>query len=88
MTIQWPLFLLVVVTALVSAVVVVTLFATGIRLFATPRDAVPAPGGPRDEEFDDVPHGSRPTGATVGGVAAFVLAGAVALVGVVLIVMR
>lgn len=88
MEIQWTQFLLVVGTALLSAVVVVGLFATGIRLFATPRDAQPAPGGPRDEEFDDVPRGSRPTGATVGGVAAFALAGAVAAFGVLLIVLR
>ena len=88
MTIQWTQFLLVVVTALLSATVVVTLFATGIRLFATPRDAPVATGAPRDEEFDDVPRGSRPTGATVLGVLSFVLAGAVALFGVVLIVLR
>ena len=87
MTIQWTQFLLVVVVALGAAVVVVGLFAGGIRLLATPRDAV-APSAPRDEEFDDLPRGRRPAGVTAAGVTLFVLAGLVAAGGVALLVAR
>lgn len=87
MTIQWSLFALVVATALVTSVVVTALYAGGIRLLATPREPVPT-GAARDEEFDDVPRGRRPAGVTAAGVALFVLAGAVALGGVLLIVVR
>ncbi|MFD1722578.1 hypothetical protein [Amnibacterium endophyticum] len=86
MTVQWHLFALVVLVALGSAVVVTTLFAGGIRLLATPRD--PVPGAPaRDEEEDVVPRGARPAGVTFAGVTLFVLAGAAALGGVLLILL-
>ena len=87
MTVQWTQFLLVVAVALGAAVVVVGLFAGGIRLLATPRDPV-APGAPRDEEFDELPRGRRPAGVTAAGVTLFALAGVVAVIGVALLVTR
>jgi hypothetical protein len=89
--INWPAFLLVLVVALGAAVVAVCLFSVGVRLLA-----VPAPGTgldaatfePDDQGEDDptTPTNSRPLGATAGAVAAFVLAGAVAVTGVALII--
>jgi hypothetical protein len=89
--IDWPAFVLVLVAALVAAVVAVSLFAVGVRLLAAP-----APGTgpdaasfePDDQGEDDptTPTASRPAAATAGAVAGFVLAGAVALSGVLLIV--
>jgi hypothetical protein len=84
MTIDWFSFLVVFAAAIISAVVVVALFATAIRLFATPHRGAP-PGAARDEEMDDV-EGSRPTGATVGGIVLFVLSGLAVLFGLYLIV--
>lgn len=86
MTIDWTSFLLVFVVALVAAGVVVTLFAGGIRLLASPRRGTGRAGPGRDEELDEVPRTLRSRAATAGGVALFVVAGAVALYGVVLIV--
>jgi hypothetical protein len=86
MTINWLAFLLVFASAVVSAAVIVALFATGIRLFATPPTGAAAIGAARDEEMDDVEDATRPASATVLGIVCFVLAGAGALAGVVLII--
>ena len=86
MTINWLAFLTVFVASVVAACLVVTLFATGIRLLATPpRGARPA-GAARDEEMDDVEGPQRPRVATVTAVVLFVLAALVALYGIYLIV--
>jgi hypothetical protein len=84
MTIDWLSFLVVFVASIVSACAVVVLFATAIRLFATPHRGAVA-GTARDEEMDDV-EGARPTGATAGGIALFVVSGLVVLFGLYLIV--
>jgi hypothetical protein len=84
MTIDWLSFLVVFLASIVSAIVVVLLFATGIRLFATPHRGA-LTGAARDEEMDDV-EGSRPTGATLGGILMFVLSGIAVLFGLYLIV--
>ena len=78
-------FVSVVAASLVGSLVVVVLFATGIRLLATPPLGTAAAGSARDEEMDDVP-GVRPRGATARAAVCFVLAGAIALFGVALIV--
>jgi hypothetical protein len=85
MTIDWLSFLVVFAASIISAIVVVALFATGIRLFATPRRGAVA-GTARDEEMDDVEGPARPRSATVGGVVLFVLAGIAVLYGLYLIV--
>ena len=88
--VDWPAFALVLVTALVAATATVSLFAVGVRLLATP-----APGSVVDAEpeADDggeddptTPAASRPVGATVGAIAVFAVAAAIAFTGVVLIV--
>jgi hypothetical protein len=84
MTIDWLSFLVVFLASIVSAWIVVVLFATGIRLFATPHRGALA-GAARDEEMDDV-EGSRPTSATLGGIVMFVLSGLGVLFGLYLIV--
>ena len=84
MTIDWLSFLIVFGASIVSACVVVVLFASGIRLFATPHRGAVA-GAARDEEMDDV-EGTRPTSATLGGIVLFVLAGIAVLFGLYLIV--
>jgi hypothetical protein len=84
MTIDWLSFLVVFLASIVSAWIVVVLFATGIRLFATPHRGALA-GDARDEEMDDV-EGSRPTSATLGGIVMFVLSGLGVLFGLYLIV--
>ena len=86
MTIDWGAFATVFVASIVSACVVVALFATGIRLLATPPPGTAAAGAARDEEMDDVEGPQRPPIATVGAVVVFVLAGLVALYGVWLII--
>ena len=85
MTINWLSFLAVFAASILSACLVVVLFATGIRLFATPRAGVAA-GSARDEEMDDVEGSARPRGATVGGIALFTLTGLAVLYGIYLIV--
>ena len=85
-SINWLAFPLVFVAALTGAAIVVVLFATAIRLFATPpRGARPA-GAARGEEMDDVGDPTRPRSATAGGIVLFVLAGAAVLYGIYLIV--
>lgn len=86
MTIDWLAFVTVFVAAIVAACVVVTLFATGIRLLATPPRGAAAAGAARDEEMDDVEGPQRPLVATVGAVVLFVAAALVALYGIYLII--
>jgi hypothetical protein len=86
MTINWLAFLIVFVASIVAACVVVTLFATGIRLLATPPHGARPAGAARDEEMDDVEGPQRPRRATVAAVALFVVAGLVALYGIYLII--
>ena len=86
MTIDWRAFATVFVASIVAACVVVALFATGIRLLATPPPGAGVAGAARDEEMDDVEGQQRPLLATVGAVVVFVLAGLVALYGVWLII--
>jgi hypothetical protein len=85
MTIDWLSFLVVFAASIVSACVVVVLFATGIRLFATPHRGAAA-GSARDEEMDDVEGPTRPAAATAGGVVLFVLSAIAVLYGIYLIV--
>jgi uncharacterized protein involved in cysteine biosynthesis len=86
MTINWLSFVVVFLASIVSACVVVVLFATAIRLFATPPRGATATGVERDEEMDDVEGPSRPAAATAGGVVLFVLCGLAVLYGIYLIV--
>jgi hypothetical protein len=74
------------VASILAACIVVTLFATGIRLLATPPRGAGAAGAARDEELDDVEGPSRPLAATVGAIALFVVAALVALYGIYLII--
>jgi len=85
MNIDWLSFLAVFVASVVASCVVVVLFATGIRLFATPHRGA-APGSARDEELDDVEGPTRPAPATAGGVVLFALTAIAVLYGVYLIV--
>jgi hypothetical protein len=85
MTINWLSFVAVFVVSIVASCVVVALFATGIRLFATPHPGAVA-GSARDEEMDDVEGPTRPAAATAGGVVLFVLSGIAVLFGLYLIV--
>ena len=87
--IDWPAFLLVLVASLVSAVAAVSLFAVGVRLLAAPGTGGAAASFEPDDQGEDdptTPSDTRPIGATVGAIAAFAVAGAVAVVGVVLII--
>lgn len=89
--IDWPAFLLVLVASLVTAVAAVSLFAVGVRLLAAPAPGTGLDGAsfePDDQGEDDptTPSGTRPVAATAGAVVAFAIAGAVAVVGVVLII--
>jgi amino acid transporter len=86
MTIDWVAFLLVFAVATVSACLVVLCFATAIRLLAMPPHGAASEGSARDEEMDEVVHGTRPLPATVGAVALFAVSGLVVLLGVYLIV--
>jgi len=86
MTIDWLSFVTVFFASIVSACVVVALFATGIRLLATPPHGAGAGGAARDEEMDDVEGPQRPRLATTGAVVLFVLAAAGALYGIYLII--
>jgi len=85
MTIDWLSFLVVFVASIVAASVVVLLFASAIRLFATPHPGAAA-GSARDEEMDDVEGPARPAWATAGGVVLFVLSGLAVLFGLYLII--
>jgi hypothetical protein len=85
MTIDWLAFLGVFGTALLSACVIVLCFATAIRLLALPPRGAAVVGSARDEEMDEVEHGTRPRMATVGATALFVVSGAIALFAIFLI---
>jgi hypothetical protein len=84
--INWLAFLTVFVASIVASCVVVVLFATGIRLLATPPHGARPAGAARDEEMDDVEGPQRPRRATAAAVALFVVAGLVALYGIYLII--
>jgi hypothetical protein len=86
MTIDWLAFVVVFVSSVVAACVVVALFATAIRLFATPPVGAAGAGAARDEEMDDVEGPTRPAAATAGGVVFFVLSALVVLYGIYLII--
>lgn len=85
--IDWMSFVIVFAASLVSAVVLVALYALGIRFLATPVRVESAVDGPsRDDEDDDVdPHG-RPRWATVAAYTCFGLSVAGVLFGIYLIV--
>lgn len=85
MTIDWLSFLIVFVASIVAACLVVVLFSTAIRLFATPHPGAVG-GSARDEEMDDVEGPTRPAAATAGGVLLFVLSGLAVLFGLYLII--
>jgi hypothetical protein len=89
--IDWPAFLLVLLVALGSAVITVSLFAVGVRLLATPAPGTGLEGAepePDDQGEDDptTPIAARPVGATIGAIVFFALGAGVALTGVILIV--
>jgi hypothetical protein len=86
MTINWLAFVAVFVASIVAACVVVTLFATAIRLLATPPPGARPAGAARDEEMDDVEGRQRPLTASVGAVVLFSVAALVALYGLYLII--
>lgn len=86
MSIDWLAFVLVFVVSVASACVIVLCFATAIRLLALPPRGAAAVGSARDEEMDEVEHGTRPRIATVGATALFVVSGAIVLYGIYLIV--
>ncbi len=86
MTINWLAFLTVFVSSIVAACVVVALFATAIRLLATPPHGARPAGAARDEEMDDVEGPQRPRRATAAAVVLFVVAALVALYGIYLII--
>jgi hypothetical protein len=84
--IDWLNLVIVAIAALLAASVIVTLFATGIKLFSVPPPGVELSGSARDDETDDVASSSRPLAATIGGIACFVLTGIGVLFGIYLIV--
>jgi hypothetical protein len=86
MTIDWAAFVTVFLASIVAACVVVALFATAIRLLATPPHGARPAGAARDEEMDDVEGPQRPRLATAGAVVLIVVAAAVALYGIYLII--
>ena len=86
MTIDWLAFVTVFVASILAACIVVTLFATAIRLLATPPRGATAAGAARDEEMDDVEGPQRPPAATAGAIALFVVVAIVALYGIYLII--
>ncbi len=91
--IDWLAFLIVFMTALVSAAVVVALYSLGIRFLATPAPKVLGPDGSlepdgpsRDDEDDDVDDLDRPRWATIAANVCFGLSIVCVLVGIYLIV--
>ena len=91
--IDWMAFVTVFVASIVSACIVVALYAFGIRFLATPgpkkilADGSYEPDGPeRDDENDDVDEAGRPGWATAAAYVCFALAGCAVLVGIYLIV--
>lgn len=91
--IDWMAFVIVFVASIVSACLVVSLYAFGIRFLATPgpkrvlSDGSYEPDGPeRDDEHDDVEETGRPRWATAAAYVCFALAGSAVLIGIYLIV--
>ena len=91
--IDWMAFVAVFVAALVSALVVVSLYSFGIRFLAVPTPPAPqpdgtfAPSGPsRDDEDDDVDDHDRPRWATIAAYTCFALSAACVPGGIYLIV--
>ena len=91
--IDWIAFVAVFAAALVSALVVVSLFSFGIRFLAIPAPPAPqpdgtlAPAGPsRDDEDDDVDDLDRPRWATIAAYTCFTLSAGCVLGGIYLIV--
>ncbi|WP_210478902.1 hypothetical protein [Naasia sp. SYSU D00948] len=86
MNIDWSALLVVAVASVVAASVTVSLFATGIKLFATPAAGAAEATAARDDETDDVSEPTRPRAATAAGIVCFALSGLAVLIGVYLIV--
>ncbi|PII84490.1 hypothetical protein BMH32_01755 [Leucobacter sp. OLJS4] len=93
MTIDWIAFLQVFVAALVSACVVVALYALGIRFLAIPapaplrEDGTREPNGPsRDDEDDDLEQSGRPRWAQIAANVCFGLSALCVLAGIYLII--
>ena len=93
MSIDWIAFLQVFIAALVSACVVVGLYALGIRFLAMPaaaplrEDGTREPSGPsRDDEEDDLEVSGRPTWAQIAANVCFGLSALCVLVGIYLII--
>lgn len=91
--IDWMAFVTVFFASLISACVVVALYALGIRFLAIPApkqlraDGTYEPDGPeRDDENDDVDAIGRPRWATISANVCFVLSACCVLVGIYLIV--
>ncbi|GAB3570129.1 hypothetical protein [Spelaeicoccus albus] len=89
--INWTAFLVVLVTSLIGAGVIVTLFSIGVRLLATPSqkpDAArqQAPDEDADESGRVTTYARRPPAATVGAYVCFGLCGVGVLFAVYLIV--
>lgn len=91
--IDWVSFLVVFATSIVSATLVVALYAFGIRFLATPPPKVRRPDGTfepdgpsRDDEDDDVDELGRPRWATTLAYLCFGLSAAGVLFGIYLII--
>lgn len=91
--INWTAFLVVLVTSLIGAGTIVTLFSIGVRLLAAPsRKTVPdaartqAPDEDADESGRVTTYSRRPPSATAGAYVCFGLCGVAVLYAVYLIV--
>jgi len=91
--IDWGAFLVVFLSALISACALVALYSLGIRFLATPPPKVQREDGSfepdepsRDDEDDDVDNPGRPRWATVAAYTCFALSVAGVLFGIYLIV--
>ena len=71
--IDWLSLLTVALVAVFGSAVLVSLFATGIKLFSVPAPDSVELGSARDDETDDVAESTRPLAATIGGIACFTL---------------
>lgn len=91
--INWTSFLIVLVSSLIGAGIIVTLFSVGVRLLAAPsRQTVPdggrnqAPDEDADESGRVTTYSRRPPSATAGAYVCFGLCGVAVLYAVYLIV--